>query len=63
MAGAGTSVYEYDNVVRGQHIYKSVWTPLTDKTHKCIQKDDAHITRDIENKLIFHNVWHYFSVY
>ena len=29
MAAASTSVYEYDSVVRGQHIYKSVWTSLT----------------------------------
>ena len=39
MAGTITSVYEFDSVVRGQHIYKSVWTSLTDwciKTHKCI---------------------------
>ena len=30
IAGASTSVYEFDNVVRGQHVYKSAWTPLTD---------------------------------
>ena len=39
MAGASTNVYEFDNVVRGQHVYKSVWTSLTDwcsKTRKCI---------------------------
>ena len=23
-----TSVYEFDNVVRGQHVYKSAWTPF-----------------------------------
>ena len=28
-----------------------------------IQKEDANIKRDIENKLIFHNVWNYFNVY
>ena len=39
MAGASTSVYEFDNVVRGQHIYKSVWTTLTDKIHKCILRE------------------------
>ena len=40
MAGASTSVYEFDSVFRGQHVYKCVWTSLTDwcnKTHKCIQ--------------------------
>ena len=39
MVGASTSVYEFDNVVRGQHVCKSAWTSLTDwcsKTRKCI---------------------------
>ena len=39
MAGASTSVYEFDSVVRGQHVYKNVWTSFTDwcsKTCKCI---------------------------
>ena len=39
MAGASTSVYEFDRVVRGQHVYKSLWTSLTNwcsKTHRCI---------------------------
>ena len=45
MAGASTSVYEFDSMVRSQHIYKSVWTSLTDwcsKTRKCIpvREDD-----------------------
>ena len=45
MAGASTSVYEFDSVFRGQNVYKSVWTSLTDwcnKTRKCIpvQEDD-----------------------
>ena len=47
MAGASTSVDEFDSVVRGQHIYKSVWTSLTgwcSKTRKCILvwEDDEH---------------------
>ena len=75
-------------MVRGQHVYKSVWTSLTDrwcsKTRKCtpvgpemmnvintlqtidcsnIRKGDANMKRDIENKLIFLNVWHHFKVY
>ena len=32
-------VDEFDSVVRGQHVYKSVWISLNDwcsKTHKCI---------------------------
>ena len=40
MAGASTGVYEFDSVVRGQHIYKSVWMPLTDKTSKFIMLED-----------------------
>ena len=39
MAGASTSVYEFDSVVGGQHVYKSVRTSLNDccsKTLKCI---------------------------
>ena len=31
MSGTSTRVYEFDSVVRDQHIYKSAWTPLTDK--------------------------------
>ena len=43
MAGASSSVYKFDNVIRGQHVYKSAWTPLTDKTHKYIlQEDNKH---------------------
>ena len=44
MVGASTSVYEFDNsAVRCQHVYTSVWTPLTNKTRKCImQKDNRH---------------------
>ena len=40
MVSASTSVYEFDNMVRGQRIYKSEWTPLTDKTYKCILRED-----------------------
>ena len=45
MVGDSTSVYEFDSVVRGQHVYKSVQTLLTDwcsKTRKCIpvREDD-----------------------
>ena len=28
-----------------------------------IQKEDAHVKIDIENKFIFLNVWHYFNIY
>ena len=39
MTDASTSVYKFDSMVRGQHVYKSVWTSLTgwcSKTRKCI---------------------------
>ena len=30
MAGVSSSVYEFDSIVRGQDVYKSAWTSLTD---------------------------------
>ena len=56
MAGASTSVYEFDSVVRGQDIYKSVWTSLTDwcsKTRKWIPvwKDDERDKYTINDRL------------
>ena len=56
MADASTSVYEFDSVVRDQHIYKSVWTSLTDwfsKAHKCIpvREDDEHGKYAINDQL------------
>ena len=56
MAGTSTSIYEFDSVVRGQHVYKSEWTSLTDwciKTHKCIpvQEDDEHDKYTINDQL------------
>ena len=32
MVGAGNTAYEFNGMVRGQHVYKSIWTLLTDKT-------------------------------
>ena len=46
MAGASTSVYEFDSIVKGQHIYKSAWTPLTDKKHKCIMCEDNELNKN-----------------
>ena len=56
MAGASTSVYEFDNVVRGQHIYKNAWTPLTDKmVHKCILREDNKCVKyTVNNRLYQH---------
>ena len=56
MAGASTNVYEFDSLVRSQHVYKSVWTSLTDwcsKTRKCIPalEDDKRDKYAINNQL------------
>ena len=56
MADSNTSVYEFDSVVIGQHIYKSVWTSLTDwcsKTCKWIQvrEDDERDKYTINERL------------
>ena len=48
-AGASTIVYEFDSVVTGQHIYKSVWMPLTDETHKL--EDNKHGEYTINDRL------------
>ena len=49
MAGASTSVYKFDNVVRGQWIHKSAWTALTDKTRKCILWEDNGHDKNVVN--------------
>ena len=54
MAGASTSIYKFDSVFRGQHIYKSVWTSLTNwcsKTRKCIpvREDNERDKYTIDN--------------
>ena len=55
MAGASTSVYEFDNVVGGQHVYKSAWTPLTNKMCKCIlQEDNGRDKYAVKNRLYQH---------
>ena len=56
MAGASTSVYEFNSMVRGQHVYKSVWTSLTDwcsKIRKCIpvREDNEHDKYAINDRL------------
>ena len=56
MTGTSTSVYEFDSVVRGQHVYESVWTSLTDwcsKTSECIlaREDDEHDKYAIKDRL------------
>ena len=40
IVGASTSVYKFDSMIRGQDVYKSAWTLLTDKTQKCILRED-----------------------
>ena len=43
MAGASHSdshsVFEFDSVVRGHHIYKTVWTPVIDEMLQVAQED------------------------
>ena len=39
-ASVNTNVNEFDSMIRGQHINKSVQTPPTDKMHKCIPWED-----------------------
>ena len=34
MADANTGVYEFDSMVRGLHVYKSAWTPVTPLTNE-----------------------------
>ena len=40
MAGASTSTYEFDSMIKGQHINKSAWTPLTNQMRKCSLRED-----------------------
>ena len=55
MAGVSTNVYELDSVVRGQHVYKSAWTPFTDKMHKCIMwKDNECHKCTLNDRLLQH---------
>ena len=56
MAGASISVYEFDNVVRGQHVYKSAWIPLTDKMCKCMLQEDNECDKyAVNNQLYQHS--------
>ena len=38
MAGTSTGVYEFHTVVRGHHVYKTVWTPVIDETLQVAQE-------------------------
>ena len=53
MAGTSISVYKFDNVVRGQHICKSAWTPLTDKARKCIPWEDNECDKYAVNNQLY----------
>ena len=53
MAGASTSVYKFDNVVRGQHVHKSAWTPLTGKMRKCILQKDNECDKCAVNNQVY----------
>ena len=43
MAGASTSVYEFDSMVRGQRVYKSVWTSFTDWCSKIVSSPGTRL--------------------
>ena len=34
------SIYEFDSVAIGQHVYKRVWTPLTDESVSASMRED-----------------------
>ena len=51
MAGDSTIIHEFDNMVRDQHVYKSAWTPLADKTRKCILWEDNESEYAVNNRL------------
>ena len=41
MAGAIAGVYKFDIVVRGLHVYKTVWTLLIDETLQVYHMGDT----------------------
>ena len=51
IADASISVDEFDSMIRGQHIYKSAWAPLTDETLKCIWKVNRHAKCAVDDQL------------
>ena len=53
MAGTSISVAEFDSVIRGQHVYKSVWIPLTDKMHKHIMWEDNECDKYVVNNWLY----------
>ena len=53
MAGASTSVYEFENMVRGQHVYNSAWSPLTDNMRKYILWEDNECDKYTENNKLY----------
>ena len=55
MAGASTCVYEFNNVVIGQHVYKSAWASLTDKMRKYILREDNERNIYAVNNRLYQN--------
>ena len=51
MAGAITIVYEFDSVVRGQHVYESVWTSPMTGVVKLVSASQCGKTTNVINKL------------
>ena len=38
MVGSSTGVFEFNSVVRGHHVYKTVWTSAIDECYKWCRK-------------------------
>ena len=53
MAGTSTDVYELNGLIRGRHIYKTVWTPLINETLQVWKiPTNAHIKRYYINSML-----------
>ena len=47
IASASISVYEFDSMARGQHIYKCVWIPPNDKHISVSYRKTANTTNTL----------------
>ena len=41
MTGTSTRTYKIDSVVRGHHIYKTIWTPLLGEILEAEREDES----------------------
>ena len=61
MADISTSVYEFDSVVRGHHIYKTVWTQPIDEMLQVAWEDtnkhsEVTVTINKGGYIVGHNI-------